>query len=348
MGSCFTTQLSSVETDDNCGARYWLSHLEGGTGIEAQHTIVPRLMDEAIHDDLRALISMEDISPSTIQTVINDVLIHFSSEDRQDTAKMELLYRRLGWLAAFALFIEPGVRSTFESLAFDPVIMLNKDPLWVLVNPDRLLKDRVSEDVVYREYVPFGAGMSQRKWLQSWHYNIRIHLGLATIADNGTEATYGQVIGLNQGFYSLLDNRLVHPYVWGYRNIETKVWSTTRKGDAEWEVAPVWEYPNGIVAWVQFCGEEVARGQFPISPLIYMNKDAVTSWIARCVHREREIYSMKNVSKTSLHLRDVHFPKKTSHCFPSDNSSCPFLMACWAGKEVKDLSASGEFVANGA
>ena len=338
----FVTDLQSVEIDESCGRRYWLSHLEAGHGIEAKSQVVPRLMDEATHADLRELSIMEDISAPTIQTIIDDILEHLSAEERQDVEKMELLYRRLGWFAAFALFMEPELRTNYEPVPVSPVLMLDRDPLWTLISPDRLLKSLASGETVYREYVPFGCGVSQRKWLQSWEHNIRLHLSITAINDGDVEVTYGQVMGLNKGFNSLIDNRLVHPYVWGYRNIETKAWSTTRRGDAEWELVPVWTYPDGLVAWVKLCGEEVAKGQFPLSPPVYLDKELVTSWSSRRLHREREINSIKAVAKDNVYLQSIHFPKITGNCCPADAPDCSFLARCWSN----DTSRNVEYILN--
>jgi hypothetical protein len=48
---------------------------------------------------------------------------------------MELLYRRLGWMNAFALFIEPGIRRLYLTIPMDEEITLDRAPLSVKVRP---------------------------------------------------------------------------------------------------------------------------------------------------------------------------------------------------------------------
>src|SRR6267142_6777627 len=134
------TDVSKVETDQTCGMRFWMNNFEGGQGILNRDSIIPTLLDAEIHNDLRTLAEMENISPLAIQQVIDDTLLHLTDEDKLDVRKMELLYRRLGWFAAFACFIEPEIRVEYHTLTLDPVMVLDRDPLFVLSYPDRLLQ----------------------------------------------------------------------------------------------------------------------------------------------------------------------------------------------------------------
>jgi hypothetical protein len=329
----YLTNVSSVETDDTCGMKYWMSHLEGGSGIMKEDEVLPHLLDKAAHNDLRALSTMEDISPPAIQAIIDDVLSSLSSEDKLDVGKMELLYRRLGWFAAFALYLEPTLRAEYETIPVDTEVVLDRDPLWAVAYPDRLLRNRSTGEVSYREYVAFPSGLTQQRWLQSWHYNIRLHLGLAALNEDASPApnkpVFGQVVGLSRGFVSLLDKRLVHPFVWGYRNPITQEWASTNRSGGVWELQPVWSYPGGIVAWIQLCRAATAIGQFPISPAVYLNKDILNAWTARRVHREREIATVKKVALDNANFRVTYFNQATQRCLPAEDTPCPFLAKCW-------------------
>ena len=331
----YLTDISRVETDDLCGMRYWMNRLEGGQGVSLQNDIIRQLIDSQIHGDLRTLAMTIDLSPLTIQDNINEVLSHLTAKDKEDIPKMELLYRRLGWFAAFALYMEGPIRTEYETIPIEPAIVLDKDPLWVVAYPDRLLKRRIGGDIVYREYVPMGAGLTQNKWLQSWHYNIRLHAGLAAAIEMASDPTLApqtaQVMGLNMGFHSVLNNRLVHPYTYGYRNLITHEWKTSDpdRVSSAWEIAPVWCFPGGVVAWVRLCGEETAKGQFKFSSNVTLNKNILDSWAARRVHREREISLNKAASAENKYIRSVFFPKITNQCYPANADTCPYLHSCW-------------------
>lgn len=330
-GVVFLTDISMSQMDDGCPRKYWLNKLEAGIGIIKKADLLRHLLNAEVHNDLRSLCTMEDISPPAIQEVIDDILAPLTAEDRQDIGRMELLYRRLGWFAAFALFIEPQIRTEFESVAIDSSIVLDKDPLWVLAYPDRVLKRKGNGEIIYREYVPMPAGVTSERWLQSWHYNMRLHIGLAASESWGTFPHFGQVMGLQMGFKSVLDSRLVHPYVWGYHNKNTEEWTYTRPngGGAEWLLEPAWAYPGGIVSWVRMCGESIARAQFPLSPNVFLNRGMLDAWAMKRVHREREIASIKKVSVGNLQIRDIYFGKVTSQCSPGTGEACPYLSACW-------------------
>ncbi len=335
----YMTDVSRVETDDACGMRYWLGYMEGGQGVIRKSEVVDKLLGVAIHDDLRSLSGLMDISPLAIQNIIDEVLSHLSAEDRQDVGKMELLYRRLGWFAAFAMFMEPEIRKEYRNIPIDSALVLDKDPLWVVAYPDRLLKSRSSGSVVYREYVPMGAGLTQERWLKGWFYNVRLHVGMAAAIQETKDVTLsptaGQVMGLGQGFRSLLNNRLVHPYVWAYHNKATDEWSSDRK-TPDCVVAPVWAFPGGVVAWIKLCGAEVAKCQFQLSPAIPLNKPVIDAWVSRRLHRERQISTNKTAAATNFYIRSVYFPKVTNQCQPPNGPACPFLPACW-DKKVEQL-----------
>jgi hypothetical protein len=327
----FLTDIGQVEMDQTCGMRYWMNHYEGGTGILKRDTVIDLLLDTEVHNDLRTLASMPDIDPLSVQAVISEVLSHLTAADKQDVKKMELLYRRLGWFAAFAMFIEPDIRHEFDTMPSDPAMVLDRDPLFVVSYPDRLLLRKGTGEIILREYVPMPPGLTADKWLKSWHYNIRLHVAIAAALDMDIKIASAEVVGMARGFYSLLDNRLVHPYVWGYLNKATQEWSPTKPDNmrGSWDIAPVWEFGGGVVSWVRMCGERVARSQFHTSPSVFLNKDILDAWIAARVHRERSIREVVAVATTNHHLRNVYFPRVTNHCEPANGDSCPYRDACW-------------------
>jgi hypothetical protein len=327
----FMTDISQVETDQLCGMKYWYGHCEAGTGIIRKSDIVSVMMDNKIHDDLRMLSTLEDISPLNIQAIIDEALAHLSESDKTDINKMELLYRRLGWFAGFAMFMESTLRADYETLTIDPAIVMDRDPLFVMAYPDRLIKNKHDNHIVYREYVPQPPGLRSESWLQGWHYKIRLHVGLAAARDMELKPASGQVMGLSTGYRSVLDNHLVHPYVWGWFNKSTDEWAPNRpetmKGN--WESCPVWKFPAGIVSWVRMCGEQAARSQFQLSPSVILNRDILDGWVAQRVHREREIQEIRVVGRQNFHLRHIYFPRVTSQCTSPNGEMCAYKEACW-------------------
>lgn len=329
----YLTNVAAAADDDTCGMRYWFSNLEGGTGVTKRDTIVAQLLDREIHADLAQIAQLPDISPAAIQLLVDNAVAHLTPRDKLDTKCMELLYRRLGWMVAFALYQEPKVRDSYRTLPIEPKLLLDKENLHVEVYPDRLLKHKTSGEVVYREYVPMQAGLTQERWQQGWHYNIRLHVGIAAAtgaADPTLHPTYGEVIGLSRGYRSVIDGRLVHPYVWGWKSATNAEWTHNTSGRAgNWTSCPVWEFPAGLVAWVQMCGEGVAKSQFPSSPPVYFNQRFLNDWIARRLHREREIAGIRSGALVNHYLRSIYFGKVTTACYPAQGDLCPFLYACW-------------------
>lgn len=353
----FITDLRSSEMDDACGMRYWLNAFEGGRGMVKKEQVVPDAILEATKGDLRMLASMEDISEGAIQACVDDILSGLSADDKKDFAKMELLYRRLGWFAAFALYVEPELREKWETISIDEQIILDRDPLWVVCTPDRLLRNKASGEIVYREYMPMPHSLTNQKWLHAWLYNPRLHVGMAAVNDHlekhGPPSTiaYGEVMGMSKGWMSQADGKLSHPYVRGYYNPENVEWthsaaqlSTVNGG--HWETIPVWDFPGGIIAWVKLCGEGVAKQQFGMSPAVILNEDMVHEWVARRIHRERQINITKDISHINTYLRQINFERRTFQCYLPNGDVCPYLKACWHPEVGKEPFKSGEYVPN--
>jgi hypothetical protein len=347
----FLTSVKDSELDDTCGMKFWYYKKEAGTGIIRRDEIVPRLLDLKVHDDLRIAAAMEDLSPTAIQASIDAALQQLSGEDRQNLRKMELLYRRLGWFAAWCLYMEPRVRAEYETLPIDPALVLDRDPLYVVAYPDRLLKHKATGNIIYREFAPAPPMVGVRSWAQQWHYNIRLHVGMAAAAEAQINVSYAEVMGLNQGFVSTHTRELVHPYVWGWKLKGHETWSVNLLGEddkAKWERVPAWTFPGGVVQWVEMCGKATGEVQFNLSPPVYFKKEAVDDWVARRSHREREIRDHYSGSRLNPNLRRVYFPKIETQCYNHEgNNPCPFLPLCWNTKSgAYAFQRSGEFVDN--
>lgn len=332
----FMSDWRAIETDEQCSMKYWLANCEGGNGIARKADIIPNLILEQTHQDLKMLSLAENIEPDNVQLAIDEILSELSGDDREDYPKMEALYRRLGWMAAFAIFHEPQIRKNYETADIDTELVLDRNPLWIITHPDRVLKSRTTGDIIYREYVPMPRNMEKRKWLAQWSYNMRLHVGMAAANENLKigDVSYGQVMGLSEGYVSSIDNRLIHPYVYGYYNNDTKEWSPPYKGktDGNWVQTPVWKYPGGVVQWVTQCGKEVADSMFPISPAVTLNEENLDSWAITRLRREREIDTLRGFSLKQNLVRERHFPRRYSECRPMNGDVCPFLAACWGNK----------------
>ena len=345
----FMTDVSQAEMDDTCGMKYWLSTFEAGVGIIHKETRIPQAIIAKTVEDLQLLAQMEDISEDTITQTVEEILAPLTRADKEDTPKMELLYRRLGWFAAYALYVEPMLRTLYEDIPTKyPELILDRDPLWVVTRPGRILRSRSSDDIVYREYAFMPPTLWNRKWLQSWHYNIRLHVGIKAAEEELKEPiAYGQMMGLSEGYRSLTSEKLVHPYVWGWYNVKSGAWSHALKSGEGWIPKPVWEYGGGVVQWVKLCGQEVASQQFQMSPPVYANEDILNEWIGRRVHRERQIKTMTSSAHTNPHIRAIHFPRNTSQCKPLIGDACPFLKACWTDRKTRAMPIThDEYIPN--
>jgi hypothetical protein len=247
---------------------------------------------------------------------------------------METLYRRLGWLAAWAIYIEPTLRKEYENVGTEAEIILDRSPLWVAVTPDRLLRHRERHYLVYKEFK--STISSGPKWINHWPYAVQVHLGMKAIEEEMEEkVAFTQIVGLMKGNESY--GRLNHPYVWAYRRGDD--WRSDYA--AGWDHAPVWEYPGGVVEWVTRLGEDVARSQFPHSAPIFLNERLLDQMIERRIEREREIAEWEDASRVDPGTRNLVFEQRTEQCRPAFGDPCPFLAACWNAEINKNPLGSG-------
>lgn len=341
----YITDRSAVETDDTCGMKFWLNRKEAGIGIVPVKEVLPLAIGRETHEDLLAVANMQDISPDAIQGAIDTILAPISEDDKIDQRMMELVYRRVGWLAAFALFMEPDIRAEFDTVQVEHELILDRTPLWVATTPDRILRRRSTGELIYKEYKTTIS--AAQKWINSWAFAIQLHIGIAAAQEEiEQKVAFGQVMGLMKGYESMADHRLMHPYVWAWYNEGTGQWTNEyeKARSAGWKPMPVWEYPGGVVAWVQFCGAEVARSQFPHSMPVFLNERMLDEWVARRLFRERIIRSVEEKCRESVGLRSLYFERRTKNCRPPFGDACQYALACWNAEVAADPLASSEYV----
>src|ERR1051326_8529564 len=212
---------SGAELDDKCGMAYWWNRKAGPKklGIVPKEAALALRIGAETHNDLLTVAKMPSVHRDAVAEMVQEILngVAEDAKDPTNQGKMELLYRRLGWFVAFALFIEPGIRARYETILVEDELILDRDPLWVAVTPDRILKHRDDGRLEYREYKTTIS--ASQKWLQSWHFALQLHLGLAAASEElEQKINFAQVMGLMKGNLSAADKRLIHPYVWGFYN----------------------------------------------------------------------------------------------------------------------------------
>lgn len=342
-GKVYLVDRSGAELADRCGMAYWWNRKHGGTGVVMPKEAEALMVGRQTHEDLQAVAEAEDISPAGLEGLIEPLLANLQPGDEGHQVVMELLYRRLGWLVAYALYIEPKVREVYETVGLEKELILDRSPLWVPVTPDRVLKHRRSGHVVYREYK--STISSSGKWLGSWKKMVQLHLGIKAIEeDTGQPVAYGQVMGLMKGM--VRDGRLAHPYVWGYCNQSTGAWThdyqQARSG--AWSPRPVWEYPGGIIGWVTACGPDVALSQFPHTEPVFLNEKLLGEWVARWQAKLAQWGTVEEMCANDPKARAIFFEPRTSQCEPPFGDPCPYRLACWNASVNADPIGSGHYV----
>lgn len=348
----YVVRYEDAELDAICPMKFWHASLAGdGVGMTKKTDIVPNAIENIIHEDLRTISNMMDLSPRTITNHLEDLTSNLTYEDRQQTRFMELFYRRLGWIAAFASYIEPKIRLEYETIPTPEEIDFTIDNISIICKPDRLLRDRKTNELVYQEYLKMPLGLANRGWMDAHKYHMRLHVGMAAMNQllnekNGLRVLKGQIRGMSEGYWSSYDKSMHHPYIQGYYSREQKEWNTEHQMGKEWEELPVWQYPDGMVKWVHLVGEKKALQVFPLTEIVDLNLVMLDSWMAYQVYRQRQISKFATVCQTNHHLRQVHFERDTSSCRPYLNPPCTFLNACWNEEDRTQPLKSGEYVLN--
>lgn len=333
----FYTDRSAIEADWSCGMRYWWNRLEGGTGIVPVTTPNALEVGIEIHEDLAAVSEM-DLTDEALSGYIDRILSTVPEADRIVQAKMEQVYRRAGWFAAFALFMEPRIRAEFTTEMTEGELILDRDPLWIATTPDRILRHRTGSYLVYRDYK--SALQAGQKWSQSWMYALQLHIGMKAIEEEwGERPAYAQTMGLLKG--DRRGGRLAHPYTWAYRNGSNWTHDYSKARGAAWEPAPVWEYPGGILEWVKRLGPEVGLQQFPHSVPVPLNDRLIEQVVDARVGREYEIANVKEDCQYDLEVRRLYFEPRLKSCRPAYGEDCPYLAACHNATINENPLASG-------
>lgn len=330
------TDRSACDLDDKCGmARWWNRHAEK-RGLVPTQEADALLVGSQIHEDLEWAatcdLSMEGLA-NRVRT-----LLELPVDARQD--ERERAYRRAGWLIAYCLYVEPGLRTTYENVSTEDELILNRDPLWIAITPDRILRNRTTGALVYREYK--STISASYKWTNSWRYAIQLHVGMKAVEEElGEKLAYAQIMGLMKG--DNRNGRLIHPYVWGWFSVSRNEWTNeyNKARGSDWMPRAVWEYPGGLIEWVQRCGEDEGLAQFPHSPPVFLNNSMLEDWVGRRTHRERVIRSVEDQCKASWEDRVIYFEPRTSQCSPAYGFECPYVPLCWNAESRKDPLAKG-------
>jgi hypothetical protein len=335
---------SGAETADKCPRAYWWNRLATGSGVVPIDTPEALYVGRDVHEDLQAIAERDDLSiagiTEAVERGLGDALKDLSDKDQ---IKRELAYRRFGWASAFALFIEPKIRAKWITIGSERELILDRDPLWVPVTPDRVLQSIDKPDLrVYREYK--STISASGKWLSSWRKKPQLHLGMKALEEDGTKVAYAQVMGLMKG--QVRDGRLSHPYVWAYHNHSTGKWTHdySLARASGWGPEPVWNYPGGLVEWVRQCGEEVAAAQFPHTEPVFLNEQLLESWITRWTAQMEEWAMAEEMCRQDAEARDIFFPQHTDNCEPPFGDPCSYRWACWNAGVNRDPIGSGYYV----
>jgi hypothetical protein len=325
------TDRTTITTDWTCQrARWWYKH-EGGTGIVPAYE--PEYFEDgrAIHEDMAAI-----AIDTPLADIISPVLERLVGADTQ--LLRERLTRRVAWACGVSHYIEPLTRQTWRNHQCESELILDRSPLWVACTPDRVLQHLDNPTVfVYREYK--SVSMITGRWASHWRTAIQMHIGLkAYEEETGIKPAYGEVMGLNKGQWK--DGYLHHPYVWA--------WTKGDEWFPEWaygrERQPVWDYPDGIEAWVLKCGEEVAMKQFPFSHPIYLNERLLDDLITSQTFRELQVSYIAAECQTDPLIRARVFPCNFERCEPVVGAPCVYLDACHNEEVNSDPLGSGLYI----
>lgn len=318
----FYLDRSGAELDDKCGRAFYNNRLLGGIGIVPHEEALALRVGGEIHEDAAQIAAMEDLSPNAVADQVAKTLGQLQPD--APLSDLEIAYRRAGWFVALGLYNEPRVRYLFTTVQTEAELILDREPLWMAVTPDRVLQHKEQGWRYYRELK--STISASNKWLKSWHRRAQLHTSMAALNEEGIHVEFAQIMGLMKGDYR--EGLLRHPYVYAYYNTATREWTHEPKRGGNWILAPTWEYPGGIVEWVQRCGEEVASAQFPHTEPIFLDMDLVEDFIARRTHRAQEIAAWQDRGSPPGDMVWL-FEKRTQNCIPAFGDPCPYNPICW-------------------
>lgn len=309
----YLTDRTTIETDWECGQqRFWYREFDG-TGIVPANEPVYFQQGRDIHESLAGVLTggpprYLPIDPSNLQAA-------------------EANQRHNGWVAAWARWVWPALREEFEVLKVEWEIVLDRSPLWIACTPDVVLRSKITGGLVVWDFK--SVGMLTKAWFDHWPYAVQHHINQAAVEEElGEPVDYAQIIGLVKG--QPRDGRLAHPYVWAWSDgsdWSTDYYEAKRKGMV---ARPVWEYPEGIEAWVDRLGEDVAKAQFPFSAKIIKDDRLLAAMVEVRRRRESDVAA-------GLAIYEPRF----SHCTPTIGSPCPYRTACHNATVNADPLGSG-------
>lgn len=342
MSNPLLTDRTTTETDWKCGMARWWYKEEQGTGIVP--VVEAKYFEEGrdIHADFQFLAQAPD--PVIAAMEIVEGVESRMSEANGDQILLEPLARRAGWVAAQAIYVEPETRRTHENVGLEHELVLERDPLWFVVTPDRILRQRERpQRMVYRDYKGVGGWGATNAWVAHWDYAIQQHTVLKAIEEEFGEAPiYAQIMGLWKGQEK--DGRLYHPYVWAFYDEVNDEWFPLGSGKRGLTYRPVWEYPEGIMKWVEKCGKEIAEQMFPFSRPIFLNERLLDELIVSRTRRETEVMLFREKAQVDRDIRAQHFESRYSECRPVIGAPCPYIAACHNASINEDPLKSGLFV----
>lgn len=334
----FYTDRSAIELDWTCGMAYYLNRIEGERGIVPRDEASFFLVGREIHEDMQWCATTPNPEVDIYPHVEKLMGPYMGSVDQ---LVLEPLYRRLGWITAFALYIEPKIRAEYDTIMLEKELCFDRDPLMVGVTPDRILRSKVDPKMIrYREYkstITMG-----KKWQDYWPFAVQLHMGIAAAEEElKEEVTCAEIMGIYKGYEK--DGKLRHPYVWAYYNPKTDEWGMEYKYGLT--LRPTWEYPNGIVGWVQKCGPDVARDVFTFSRPVFKDVRLLELLVEQETQRAMTIAEVKEACRKDPKLRVVHFPMRFTKCRPAwGGPECPYLAACHNASVNQDPLGSGLYV----
>jgi len=322
------TDRTSVEKDQDCQMSYWWYKHATGTGIVPIEDAVELADGSQIHAALQRLaLAVDPIAEARV--------LVSESPLPDDIPSRERCLRYHGWVLAWAHYIEPRIRDTYETLMLEHELVLERNGLMWATTPDRVYRDKKSGVIVVDDYK---SATSLFGWSSYWPYAIQVHVQLAAVQEElGEKVAYGRVRGLVKGV--MKEGHLLHPYVWAHMTKDGE-WSKEWKSGMSHE--PVWDYAQGIESWVLKLGLEVAQEQFPLSQPIFLNERLLTTLFKQRAKREQEIASVREEALVNPTTRDDHFNYHFARCRPMGwRRACPYLAACHNATVNANPLASG-------
>lgn len=329
----FLTDRTSIETDWACGMRRWWRNEFGGTGI-VPATAASALTEGAdLHEWLARVAVTSD--PREIVRALPPAPVG-------DQVALEVWCRLVGWVTAFALFVEPRLREDYDTVQVEGELVYQADPLWIACTPDRVLRRKRAPEagkLVYLEYKSTGA-FNTASWCEYWPHAVQLHTGLAALAqEHGPDAiAWAQVQGFTKGTWR--EGKLRHPYTYAYTNGSDWTAAWTRG----WDLASVSEYPGGPAAWAEHLGAGMAAEVLPLTRAVFLDERIVARVVAERTERERLVAAVRDQAATDPDFRARVFPMNLAACRPMIGAPCAYQACCWNASVEADPLASGAFV----